>query len=384
LLTGAVAGGWKPLNLLDLRLVVGVAGYGLFLMNRIAVFYLARLAEGFGAFEQFAKSYRAHPSGVQHGLILIAKGFEKEGQLAVLEDIYSDIPHRTVEVSENCGLDIHAYREAVVLVDADTVCFFNSFTRIASDNWLKKLYDNFNGSNVGLVGATASYESLYTTGKLIDNLILYAKSKVILDREVTEKILWLCQIFYNRAFKAYHYQLYRLREYLGAIFHPERRNLSVHSSEPSAEASLFPSFPNPHIRSNAFMISKDRFLQRGQLATKSKLDCSIFESGMDSITRRVMSDGLRALVVGADGIGYDVQDWPKTNCFRTPGQPNLLIRDNQTDQFDRLTNPEQQSLTTMSWGSSDNSEILGVSFVGDIASNNCINSTNEPIVPNRA
>ncbi len=49
-------------------------------MKRIAVIHLVRQANGLPAFRAFLDSYRRHPAGIAHQLVLLCKGFTDEGQ----------------------------------------------------------------------------------------------------------------------------------------------------------------------------------------------------------------------------------------------------------------------------------------------------------------
>lgn len=330
-------------------------------MNDIAVFYLARREEGFIAFERFAESYRSYPAGIDHDLVLIAKGFSKPGEFAALEAVFSGLPHIVVNVDDDCGLDIHAYKEAATLIKNPAALFLNTFSVINSADWLKKFYDNFNKPDVGIVGATSSYESLYSSWRLIHKITWLGTTKKFLSRKQVGQFLWLCKMFNARALKSYRSRRARFRQFSGSILYHNRRQHRgseqfeanweevIAPGAPYGEVATFPSFPNPHIRSNAFMISRDRFLQY-EIGGKGKMDCCRFESGPDGITTIVRREGLKALVVGADGIGYDVANWPFSGCFRTPGQKNLLIRDNQTFEFDAMSAAEQKSIMDMTWG----------------------------------
>ena len=50
----------------------------------LALFYLARRAEGLGSFQRFVDSYKANGAGVDHSLVVIYKGFERDRDLALL------------------------------------------------------------------------------------------------------------------------------------------------------------------------------------------------------------------------------------------------------------------------------------------------------------
>ncbi|MFW8646000.1 glycosyltransferase family A protein [Rhizobium beringeri] len=62
----------------------------------------------------------------------------------------------------------------------------------------------------------------------------------------------------------------------------------------------FPHFPNPHIRSNAFLVKRDDLLAI-PLEDKGKMAACRFESGKEGLSMHLLRQGLDILVVGADG-----------------------------------------------------------------------------------
>jgi hypothetical protein len=119
---------------------------------------------------------------------------------------------------------------------------------------------------------------------------------------------------------------------------------------PPFDFQQFPAFPNPHIRSNGFMIRRERLLNLESAATPTKMDASLFESGVNSLTARVRRDGLAAIVVGRDGNGYDVPDWWKSGTFRLGDQRNLLIADNHTRAFEAMSQGARAAHARITWG----------------------------------
>ena len=114
--------------------------------------------------------------------------------------------------------------------------------------------------------------------------------------------------------------------------------------------SVFPGFPNAHLRSNAFMIDRNTFCSiAGAFHFKEKVDAFLFESGPLSMTRRIQEQGLEILVVGRNGRGYSPRWWPHSGTFRQGMQSNLLIGDNQTRNFDAMTWPEKREASNASW-----------------------------------
>ena len=98
-------------------------------------------------------------------------------------------------------------------------------------------------------------------------------------------------------------------------------------------AGRFDAFPSPHLRTNAFLVGSDvmRSWRIGRI--RGKWDAFALESGRRSLTRHVESRGLRAVVVGADGSPFGAEEWPDSDTFWQREQSNLLVADNQTEQY---------------------------------------------------
>jgi hypothetical protein len=116
----------------------------------------------------------------------------------------------------------------------------------------------------------------------------------------------------------------------------------------------WPRFPNPHLRTNGFMASRQLMCSLRVPEVRTKSHAWELESGREGFTRQVWSRGLRTLVVGRDGKGYDVDQWYASATFRSGGQANLLLADNRTRQWDEADAGERGTLSRMAWG--DNPE----------------------------
>jgi hypothetical protein len=112
-----------------------------------------------------------------------------------------------------------------------------------------------------------------------------------------------------------------------------------------------PEFPNPHIRSNAFMIDRELFCAIASgLDLTEKRNAFLFESGPDSMTRQIMRAGLKALIVGKNGRGYAPIWWPFSDTYRQGVQHNLLVADNVTRHFDSMTWSAKHAIAVSTWG----------------------------------
>jgi glycosyltransferase involved in cell wall biosynthesis len=332
-------------------------------MQKIAVLYLARIAEGLHHFERFAESYRQHPAGEDHELVIIYKGDFKSGVQAGAERIFEGIAHRAVVIPDE-GYDIHAYLNTAERINHDTLCMFNTFTTLLSPNWLKKLFGQFTKPGIGVAGMTASYESLPSTYQIIFRAVWLAATRwVRFNRKLARQYTGYLRTNAPGWMEADSSFFYRLRRVAGDILyhrlpydHPSlEAEFARHWEDSIGKGGVLAPFrdiapfPNPHIRTNGFMVSREFMLEfRGMGNTK--YDCNHFESGPDGLTNRAFEKGLSVVLVGADGVGYAPEEWPTSKTFRLEQQQNLMATDNQVSAYVRMLEPERQILAYMTWG----------------------------------
>ena len=250
-------------------------------MPAVCVVHLVWAPLGTAPLERFAASYRAHPAGLHHRLVLLFKGFEQPAETAAHRAAVDGLEYASMWYSRPT-FDLPAYAAAAEALDASHLCFLNSESVVLAAEWLAALHAWVTAPRVGLVGATGSYE--------------------------TPRGL-----------------------------NPLRRR-------------RWPPFPNPHLRTNAFMVSRE--LMRGlacpEVRTKSR--AWELESGRRGLTRQVWGRGLDVLVVGRDGNGYRPERWPASATFRSGDQANLLVADNRTRQWQHADPRTQARLSRLAWG----------------------------------
>lgn len=238
-------------------------------------------------FERFLRSYRDHPPGIEHRLVLVFKEFRDSDHSAPWDAAAAQVAHVRVEMPEPV-LDVGAYRRVALAADAHRLCFTNSNAEVLADGWLSALDRALDEPHAGMVGATGSWESAYSAAPI-----------------------WL---------------------------KPLRRR-------------HFRPFPNPHLRTNAFMLDRQLVLDLDwpDVGT-SKLAALRFESGRRSIGAQVLERGLSIEVVGRDGRRYAWQEWPASGTFRSGDQSNLLVGDNRTAQYRDAEPARRRELTRFAWG----------------------------------
>lgn len=98
------------------------------------------------------------------------------------------------------------------------------------------------------------------------------------------------------------------------------------------------------------MIDRRRLLKLGSESINTKIDACAFESSADSLTARLRRQGLAILVVGRSGQDYDVWDWAHSRTFRLGNQEELLLTDNQSRNFDRMSAGTRSAHLRITWG----------------------------------
>jgi hypothetical protein len=267
----------------------------------IGVVHLVRAQNGVAPFERFLASYRRNPGGAQHDLVMVFKGFRGDAGLAPYDALLSGLPHRRLSVPD-AGFDIGPYFRAAEEHEHAYLCFLNSYCRLLDPQWLAKLAGEARGPGVGVAGATGSWESL------VSNAARTGPGRVPVLGAIGGRL---------RAAR------------LGKSFAP---------------------FPNPHVRTNAFVIARRTMLGLARSPLRRKAEAHRFESGIDGFSGQLRAAGLSLVVVGRDGRGYAEGEWAMSRTFRQAEQENLLVADNQTDAYDAAGPAKREQLGRLAWG----------------------------------
>jgi hypothetical protein len=250
-------------------------------MPEVCVVHLVWAPLGTAPLRRFVASYRARPAGLDHRLVMLFKGFADREETSDHIEALDGLEHESIFYSRPT-FDLPAYLATAHALDASHLCFLNSESVLIADGWLAALAEQLADPDVGIVGATGSYES---------------------PRSVN----------------------------------PLRRRRWI-------------AFPNPHLRTNGFMLSRDlmRTVEWPEVRTKPR--AWELESGRRGLTRHAWSRGLHTLLVGRDGHGYAPDAWPMSRTFRTGEQENLLVADNRTRQWAESDRHARARLSRLAWG----------------------------------
>ena len=318
--------------------------------------------------DRFAHSYRKFSAGLPHDLIVIRKGeARKAGARRAIGLLFEGTDVQYIDIDDR-GFDIQAYLKAAAILPHEFVCFLNSHSIVTSQDWLRKLHAPLLDSGVGLVGATASFESITDTIDVNSSVIWLAnRDELPIDAELIE--LFRDQLEANAPgwLAAAQRCLENAGTEVGARGLGIDQDGSVLDLDREVDCARFWSsvtkpggplhglgnfrrFPNPHIRTNGFIVRRSLLLSLGFQLANSKIVCNQFESGPGGLPDKLAERGLRSVLVGADGAAFDVSEWPRSGTFRLGDQHNVLIRDNRVDEFEKFTPGHRERLVQQTWG----------------------------------
>ena len=287
-------------------------------MKDVCVIHLVRAQNGIEPFQRFLDSYKENPSDINHDLLIIFKGFESSSDKEPYLKLLTFFQYLSFDFPD-IGFDINAYFNAANHYEADYqyFCFLNSFSIIQCSNWLNLLYKHISMPNVGLVGASGSWQSHNSWGSIMKNRKMRIDSFSILGGQ------GLCK---------------RINQKVGAAWRQFQMLL------------FFPPFPNYHIRTNAFVISNELLKNIVLPRIKTKMHAYKFESGEKGLTRQIITMGKQVLVIGCDGVGYEMKFWNISKTYWQASQENLLIADNQTLLYQNSNIKQRGFLSFLAWG----------------------------------
>jgi hypothetical protein len=289
--------------------------------------HLVRKAEGVETLERFLASYRAHDAGIEHELILLFKGFEGHADVAGHLALAEGLGAHELHVSDE-GFDLTAYHRAAQRLTAERCCFVNSHSRILAGGWLARLAAALDEPGVGIAGASGSWASL--------------RSYALLHLGLPGP--------YGRIFEDRREAVATLAEVAGSERAGGLRGAAYTAISLAGDLRGFDGFPAPHVRTNAFVIERARFLRVASGALTRKVQAHRLESGRTSITRAVEREGAAAVVVDREGRSYRSHDWPASETFWQGSQRGLMVGDNQTGAYERAAPAQRRVLARYAWG----------------------------------
>lgn len=257
--------------------------------------------------EAFFDHYHRHPAGIAHELVVVLKGWTDDSGREQVRRWAISCGATVLELPDD-GLDWAAYFRVAPLLTQTWVLFLNTHSRPIGDGWLDLLVAAAAKPESGAVAATGSWGSIASP---------------------------LPPFEWNPR------QL---------LLYPAR--VAKAAAEFATSLHEFPRFPNAHLRSNAFLFRRELFVAfaKEQQLPREKRDTHRLESGRAGLPRFLRERGVTPFVVGRDGKHFEPGKWVEAGTFRFPGQPNLLIEDNQTDFYRLADRFCRRRLEQASWG----------------------------------
>jgi hypothetical protein len=293
---------------------------------RTAVVHLVRAANGPEPFTRFMAAYERHDPGCAHDLVLVMKGFaDHAAERRVLERAAGASPIR-VSVPDT-GFDLTAYRVAAATLPHRRLCFLNSFSEPQAAGWLALLEEALSGPGVGAAGASGSWGSFLSLNAFHAGL----------GGE------------YATAFAARRAVRRTMQEVVGAPSRGALVEWLLAVAQVAVDAGRMRPFPARHLRTNAFIIDRERFLGLRAGALVRKRATYRFEGGRGGMTEQLVARGRPPVVVGRDGVRH-AGEWPEADVFWQGTQSGLLVADNQTRAYERATPAQRLALSTFAWG----------------------------------
>lgn len=269
--------------------------------NNLIVVYLCYYKNNFTHVNNFISNYKKYKSGIKHNLLICFKNLDHE-KIIFLKKKFKKIKYNFV--IDNFGdFDIGSYFRLAKKFNEKDLFFIGSYSYPVINNWLKIIYKNF--SNNTLISSAGSYQSL--TSDAFNNSYRYNKNFIF--NFFLQIIFFFKNIIY------------------------------------------FPIFPNPHVRTNCFLIkAKDLLKYPYKLNYKRKFHCWQFESGRLSLTNFLKKKRFNIIVVNSDGNIFNKNSWKYSGTYFYKKQKNIIIRDKHTDLFDNSNKKDRLKLEKMVWG----------------------------------
>ena len=288
-------------------------------MKLIDVIYLARGVDwGLNAAKTFIESYKKHPAGYPHHLIIAAKAWNTmPEEYQELKRLAEELNAIVIDLPDD-GFEFTAYYRCALNLHSDFILCMTSSSVIQADNWLEKFAQKINDNKLlKMIGTCGSWAP---TPKY--DMIEWSQLK----KQYTKKDL---KYYYDK----YLYKIKCLLQYI-------------------KYKNQFSNFPNYHIRTNAFIIDRNLYIEyfNQKHKPKTKMDCYCYESGKFSLTNYICSNNYKLGILGKDNILYNKKDWNKSRTFCAQDTSNIIIRDKYDTYFKNLSSIKRCIYEKIIWG----------------------------------
>lgn len=111
-------------------------------------------------------------------------------------------------------------------------------------------------------------------------------------------------------------------------------------------------FPNPHIRTNSFLIKRSLFLEYAstQKFPQTKEDTWALEHCSNSLSNYILKKGYRISVVNADGEVFSLAEWDKSRTYATPDADKPILTDKWARKYYTADETLKLKIEMVNWG----------------------------------
>ena len=292
----------------------------------VAVIYLAFGRQDYDGYtRRFFDSYKKHPAGIKHNLVVAAKSYENNqmGYASLIE--LSKQNNAVVIDLPDDGMEFAAFYRTAKQYDCEYIFCFTSTSYILTDNWLNLFVSALEKNpNCRLLAPNGSWENPFPN--ILARILNYIKHNKIKNAALAGTDNSHSRIKKNNLGTL-------ISKILQSVFYP------------------LP-FPNYHIRTSVFMINKALYMSYIEKYgfPQTREDAYAIEHGYNNISKFVKRRGFDFAVVGSNAEVYKPAYWDKSKTFRTPDLSNLIISDKQIDLYEKASPQERKWMELKTWG----------------------------------
>ena len=295
-------------------------------LTDLALVHLVRHANGFAPFEAFMASYETHGPGREHDLVLLFKGFPDAAATEPFLERAACSRPAALHVDDE-GVDLTAYLRAAARLDQRYVGFVNSFSEILVDDWLELLSAPV-AAGAGAAGATGSWGGGLSY-KLYQAGLPGGYADVFPDARAVRLAM---------------------HEIGGARYRGDVVHWIGNAAYTIRDLRLLSLFPAVHLRTNAFVIERERLLALRVGRLGGKRAAYQLESGRGNLTTQLTALGRPPVIVDRHGAARRGAEWPDADVFWQDHQQDLLVADNQTRSYIDGPPHHREVLSRFAWG----------------------------------
>ena len=267
-------------------------------MTNVLVAYLISVYDDRQNLVNFIKHYKKYKSGCSHDLLICFKNFNSDDDIFNIKELNDVKVIKFIDNNDFNDYDWGSYLRIAKEYNEKKILFMNCHSYPLINNWLN-IFVQYYKENT-LIGSSGSYESQVN--------ISFSK---LLNINYIKSIIFAVSNFVD-----------------------------------------FPLFPNPHIRSNCFMISSKNF-QSLKLTKKYKYKKKatwINESGRYGMSNQLKKKKINLFVVNSDGKLFDYFDWKNSETYATGKQSKLIISDKYSRIYNETNDEKKKLIRKNVWG----------------------------------